>query len=168
MVASFIIFVRGVEEVGNEQDWLNLQRLFISSRRDGGGEHWVRTRPVCYTLSGAPPTPPVDLSTPPAPRGFYVFINFKTSPQTYYKFILENSRYFHKFIINHRRDRKQICVGKRTICLSAKGEKLHLFLELMILICREAADRLKVSNNICSFITFSFMLVEKINLNNAV
>lgn len=39
MVASFIIFVRGVEEVWKEEDWLNLQRLFISSRRDGCREH---------------------------------------------------------------------------------------------------------------------------------
>lgn len=62
MVASFIIFVRGVVEVGKEEDWLNLQRLFISWRRDGGREHWVRKRPACYTFSAFPPP---DHSTPP-------------------------------------------------------------------------------------------------------
>lgn len=70
MVASFIIFVRGVEEVGKQEDWLNLQRLFISSRREGGREHWVKTFLACYTLTASPPPPPVNLSTPPLPRIF--------------------------------------------------------------------------------------------------
>lgn len=50
----------------------------------GGRERSVRTLPVCYTSSGSPPTPPVNLSTPPLPHGFYVFINLKTSPEALY------------------------------------------------------------------------------------
>lgn len=81
MVASFIIFVRGVEEVGKEADWLNVhsgwsQRLFISSRRDGGGEHRVRTLLSRYRLSASPPPPRQLFHTSSAPCFYAIIINF--------------------------------------------------------------------------------------------
>lgn len=118
MVASFIIFVRGVEEVGKEEDWLNSQRLFISPRRDGGREHWVRTLTVCYTLSGSPPTPPLNLSAPPLPHGFYVI---RISPEIFITIT--------NFIINHLNN-KQILVGYRMIIFSARHYSSRPFFQI--------------------------------------
>lgn len=79
--------------------------------------------------------------------------------------ILENSRCY-KFVINHLKH-KQILVGLRITVLTAKNERSkHFYPNLFsgMMICNEAADRLKLSHSICSFICISLILLKKKNI----